>query len=90
MFRGELLKMVIIFLTLMLGITVIQLRYMAELLGVSIRVGGLWHAGSYDPQDFLGRLIGDKSWVRNAERSMFACYDDNFFATQFRHVFTNF
>ena len=63
--------------------TVIQLRYMAELLGVSIRVGGLWHAGSYDPQDFLGRLIGDKPWVRNAERSMFACYDDNFFATQF-------
>ena len=63
--------------------TVIQLRYMAELLGVSIRVGGLWHAGSYDPQDFLGRLIGDKPWVRNAERSMFECYDDNFFATQF-------
>ena len=63
--------------------TVIQLRYMAELLGVSIRVGGLWHAGSYDPQDFLGRLIGDKPWVRNAERSMYACYDDNFFATQF-------
>jgi|TARA_B100000123_G_scaffold94617_1_gene68824 hypothetical protein len=63
--------------------TVIQLRYMAELLGVNIRVGGMWHAGSYDPQDFLGRLIGDKPWVRNAERSMFECYDDNFFATQF-------
>ena len=63
--------------------TVIQLRYMAELLGVDIRVGGLWHAGSYDPHDFLGRLIGDKPWVRNAERSMYACYDDNFFATQF-------
>ena len=26
--------------------TVIQLRYMAELLGVDIRIGGLWHAGS--------------------------------------------
>ena len=63
--------------------TVIQLRYMAELLGVDIRVGGLWHAGSYDPQDFLGRLIGNKPWVRNAERSMFDCYDDNYFATQF-------
>ena len=65
--------------------TVIQLKYMTELLGVKIRIGGLWHAGSYDPQDFLGRLIGDKPWVRNAEKSMFACYDDNFFATQF-HV----
>ena len=63
--------------------TVIQLRYMAELLGVDVSIGGLWHAGSYDPQDFLGRLIGDKPWVRNAERSMFDCYDHNFFATQF-------
>jgi hypothetical protein len=63
--------------------TVIQLRYMAELLGVDICIGGLWHAGSYDPQDFLGRLIGDKPWVRHAEYSMFECYDDNFFASEF-------
>jgi len=63
--------------------TVIQLRYMAELLGVDIRIGGLWHAGSYDPHDFLGRLIGDKPWVRHAERSMYECFDDNFYATDF-------
>ena len=63
--------------------TVIQLRYMAELLGVNIRIGGLWHAGSYDPHDFLGRLIGDKPWVRHAEMSMYECYDDNFYATDF-------
>ena len=63
--------------------TVIQLRYMAELLGVDVRVGGLWHAGSYDPHDFLGRLIGDKPWVRHAEMSMYECYDDNFYATDF-------
>ena len=63
--------------------TVIQLRYMAELLGVQITIGGMWHAGSYDPQDFLGRLIGDKAWVRNAEKSMFYCYDHNYFATEF-------
>ena len=63
--------------------TVIQLRYMAELLNVNIRIGGLWHAGSYDPQDFLGRLIGNKPWVRHAEQSMFFTYDDNFFATDF-------
>ena len=65
--------------------TVIQLKYMAELLGVKIRIGGLWHAGSYDPQDFLGRLIGDAPWVRNAEASMFHVYNDNFYATDF-HV----
>ena len=63
--------------------TVIQLRYMAELLGVDIRIGGMWHAGSYDPQDFLGRLVGDKPWVRKAEQSMFHVYDDNYFATEF-------
>ena len=65
--------------------TVIQLKYMTELLGVEIIIGGMWHAGSYDPQDFLGRLIGDEDWVRNAEASMFDCYDHNYFATQF-HV----
>jgi len=63
--------------------TVIQLKYMAELLGCNIRIGGLWHAGSYDPADFLGRLIGDKPWVRNAERSMYECFDHNFFASEF-------
>ncbi len=63
--------------------TVIQLRYMAELLGVNISIGGMWHAGSYDPSDFLGRLIGDKPWVRHAEHSMFECYDHNFYATDF-------
>ena len=63
--------------------TVIQVKYMAELLDVDIRIGGLWHAGSYDPQDFLGRLIGDAPWVRLAEQSMYECFDDNFFATDF-------
>ena len=63
--------------------TVIQLKYMAELLDIDVTIGGLWHAGSYDPQDFLGRLIGDKPWVRHAEMSMYECYDDNFFASDF-------
>jgi glycosyltransferase involved in cell wall biosynthesis len=63
--------------------TVIQLKYMAELLGVDIKIGGMWHAGSYDPADFLGRLIGDAPWVRLAEESMFNVFDHNFFATQF-------
>jgi len=63
--------------------TVLQLKYMAELLGVHIKIGGMWHAGSYDPQDFLGRLIGDTPWVRFAEESMFNVFDHNFFATDF-------
>ena len=63
--------------------TVIQLKYMAALLNVEVIIGGMWHAGSYDPQDFLGRLIGNADWVRRAEQSMYDCYDDNYFATQF-------
>ena len=64
---------------------IINLTYMSELLGISITTHGLWHAGSYDPQDFLGRLIGNKPWVRHAEKSFFSCFDHNYFATEF-HV----
>ena len=63
--------------------TVINVKYMAELLGKKVKLHGMWHAGSYDPQDFLGRLIGDVPWVRFAEKSMFYAYDTNWFATNF-------
>ena len=59
--------MVIISYTLTLE-SLLYNSYMAELLGVDITIGGLWHAGSYDPK-ILGRLIGDKPWVRHAEQS---------------------
>ena len=62
---------------------IINLKYMAELLGIKVKIHALWHAGSYDPQDFLGRLIGAKPWVRHAEKSFFAAVDYNYFATDF-------
>jgi hypothetical protein len=62
---------------------IINLKYMSELLGIPVTTHGLWHAGSYDPQDFLGRLIGDAPWVRHAEKSFFHAFDHNYFATQF-------
>ena len=62
---------------------IINLKYMSELLNIPVTTHGLWHAGSYDPQDFLGRLIGDKPWVRSAERSFFYAFDHNWFATEF-------
>lgn len=65
--------------------TVIQLKYMSDLLGFNWKIHALWHAGSYDPQDFLGRLIGDAPWVRHAEKSFFHAIDHNYFATEF-HV----
>jgi hypothetical protein len=62
---------------------IINVKYMAELLGVKVTTHGLWHAGSYDPQDFLGRLIGDADWVRHAEKSFYYAFDHNYFATNF-------
>ena len=62
---------------------IINLKYMSELLGIPIVTHGLWHAGSYDPQDFLGRLVGKARWVRHAEKSFFHAFDHNYFATQF-------
>jgi hypothetical protein len=56
---------------------------MSELLGIPVTTHGLWHAGSYDPQDFLGRLVGDKPWVRHAEQSFYHAFDHNYFATTF-------
>ncbi len=62
---------------------IINLKYMSELLNIPIKIHALWHAGSYDPQDFLGRLIGDTPWVRHAEKSFFHAIDHNYFATDF-------
>ena len=64
---------------------IINIKYMSELLGIKVTTHALWHAGSYDPQDFLGRLIGNAPWVRHAEKSFFHSYDHNYFATDF-HV----
>jgi hypothetical protein len=62
---------------------IINLKYMAELLGIKVKIHALWHAGSYDPQDFLGRLIGDADWVRHSEKAFFHAIDYNYFATDF-------
>jgi len=67
---------------------IINLKYMSELLGIPVTTHGLWHAGSYDPQDFLGRLVGNKPWVRHAEKSFYYAFDHNYFATDFHiHMF---
>ena len=62
---------------------IINLKYMSELLGIPVTIHALWHAGSYDPQDFLGRLIGDAPWVRHSEKAFFEAIDYNYFATDF-------
>jgi len=62
---------------------IVNLKYMSELLRIPVKIHALWHAGSYDPQDFLGRLIGDAPWVRHAEKSFYHAIDHNYFATDF-------
>jgi len=62
---------------------IINLKYMSELLKTPVKIHALWHAGSYDPHDFLGRLIGDDPWVRHAEKAFFHAVDYNYFATDF-------
>ena len=64
---------------------IINLKYMSELLNIPVTTHGLWQSGSYDPQDFLGRLVGNKPWVRHAEKSFYHAFDHNYFATEF-HV----
>ena len=70
--------------------TVLQLKYMKDLLGHNWTLHGLWHAGSYDFYDFLGRIVGDKPWIRNTEAAMSHAFDHNYFATKFHAtIFAN-
>lgn len=62
---------------------ILQLKYMSELLGIPVEIHTLVHAGSYDPHDFLGRLISDKRWTNNTEKAIFHAADYNWFATQY-------
>ena len=62
---------------------IIQLKYMSELLQIPVVIHALWHAGSYDPQDFLGRLIKDKRWTNHFEQSVWHAVDYNWYATDF-------
>jgi hypothetical protein len=62
--------------------TIIQLKYMSELMGINIKIHGMWHAGSYDPHDFLGKKLS-KRWSYNFEKVLFNVIDINYFATNF-------
>jgi glycosyltransferase involved in cell wall biosynthesis len=60
---------------------IINVKYMSELLNIPVVTHGLWHAGSYDPNDFLGRLVGDKPWIRHTEQAFIAAFNHNWLAT---------
>jgi len=61
--------------------SILQVKYMAELLNIDVELHGLWHAGSYDPHDFLGR-VKSKRWLNYTEKAFFFAMDGNWFATE--------
>lgn len=62
---------------------VIQARYMSDLLDLNLEIFVMFHAGSYDPHDFLGRKVTNKAWSMGFERAVYEAADVSFFATQF-------
>ena len=62
---------------------VLQLKYISDLHGYNWVFHGLFHAGSWDPADFLGRSSGGKPWCIDTERAMFHAFHHNYFATEF-------
>jgi len=60
-----------------------QIRYMSALREIPVKIVGLWHAGHYDPNDFLGRIgPGHVPWAKALECALFEAYDVSAFATQ--------
>ena len=62
------------------GITAI--KYMAQLAGINIKMFGYWHAGTYDPNDFVAQA-GLKKWAMYNEAGWFNALDGSFVATEF-------
>lgn len=63
--------------------TILEVKYVNDLMGMGWTLHGIWHAGQYDPQDFLGRLIQNKAWPRATEQAIFHALDHNYYATDF-------
>lgn len=59
-----------------------MLFYMRDALGINVKIGGMLHAGSYDPNDFLYRKQMD-SWGRSIEEGWFNEVDFIFAATKY-------
>lgn len=68
---------------------VVQVRYMAVMLGIDIKIVGLAHAGAYDEWDRLAIKScerGDIIWAFSAEQAFKFTYDKIVFATEFHRA----
>ena len=61
--------------------TIHFVKYMSELTGIKVYMGGIWHAGWYDPTDILGATIENRAWAQSMEVSMYHALDQNFFGS---------
>jgi hypothetical protein len=60
-----------------------NVRYMADLLDINVKIVGICHAGAWDPADLLGQKFKNKEWSRSVEWSFEDLYDHKIFATKF-------
>ena len=58
------------------------IKYMSDLLDVSVEIHSIWHAGAYDPTDILGYKM-QPDWPTHVERSWYFASDYNYYATNF-------
>jgi hypothetical protein len=65
--------------------TILQVRYMADLLGIDVKIHGQWHAGAHDPNDMLAPTA---RWAIPTEKALFLAIDVNYFTTDYyRNLF---
>jgi hypothetical protein len=70
---------------------ILNVKYMADTLGIPIRIVSYWHAGSYDLWDMLGYKVqeanGNRNWSIAAEKSFYEASNVNLFATEYHAKF---
>lgn len=59
-----------------------MLAYIRDGLNIKFKIAGIFHAGSYDPNDRLA-IWGTEGWAYSAENSWFNIYDKIFVATDY-------
>jgi hypothetical protein len=70
---------------------ILNVKYMADTLGIPIHIVSYWHAGSYDIWDTLGYKVeeanGNRNWSIAAEKSFYEASNVNLFATEYHAKF---
>lgn len=79
----------ILFFTDFWNPAILQVKYMKDLMDKNWKILSIAHAGSYDPNDFLGRKVKDKNWTFAAETAMAEACDKVIFGTSYHYNLFN-